>query len=308
MRRRRAESDSLDMLLDTICNVLGGIVFIVMLIAVLAFARAGDDSLLRGKSRAEVQAAFGEASRIVRLELRRDELLEALAALSPEVEVAADDSTDIESRRLELMELLAEAESRRARLEELRQRVRGDVRELAEQVDDAEGMAAELERQIESLTRRVEQERARRTVEARLPIRRTTRREPIHCVIRGDRIHVLWTLDPNTRTPAWGRTEPRDVRSVRTPVAGGDQVDIHLLPNGGFRINEDFATHPRWRELIATAAREQTFLSFFVEASGFESFLQVKAATLGAGFQYDVMTWDGVEPVSFVPGTDFTSQ
>ena len=39
-RWRRGEGDSLDLLLDTMCNLFGGIVFVALLVAIIA----GDDA------------------------------------------------------------------------------------------------------------------------------------------------------------------------------------------------------------------------------------------------------------------------
>ena len=39
-RRERANADSLELLLDTICNVFGGIIFIAIIVALLTASRA----------------------------------------------------------------------------------------------------------------------------------------------------------------------------------------------------------------------------------------------------------------------------
>ena len=46
-RRRRHNDESLDLLLDTICNVFGGIIFIAMLVAILTSSQS---ELIRGDS------------------------------------------------------------------------------------------------------------------------------------------------------------------------------------------------------------------------------------------------------------------
>lgn len=152
-RRRQELPDSLELLLDTICNTFGAVIFISMLLAILAEGRSptsnADVSAVANRMMAE-QERTNTSARAHLSNLRRllDEQAELLAAFSdPNSQQLADEITSaaeaqktaIESRN-EQLRVLAEQEAETAvKRHELAQaeQKRSDLRKQLKKVTDA---------------------------------------------------------------------------------------------------------------------------------------------------------------------------
>jgi hypothetical protein len=278
-RKADNQEGSLELLLDTICNTFGGILFISILVVIL----------LNSSSR---QIAETVSNQAVQEELQQwqeqlaqtDQALQTLEAAFREQEAIERQIVDPELR--ETMERLREAqrlqiEMGRQRREDLAQitQARRDALDAQQQHAQLQQQKAETLRQLVQIRRELDQEIAARTRAARLPrLRETSRSEVVFFLSRGRlacyaRVDAGGNLVPNPDEVS----EERDAegKAYIQPKAGkGITVD----PNGGSAADID----NRLRSLDS----DQYYLAVFVMPNSFEHFQAVKERMVSNGFEY----------------------
>lgn len=294
MRRRGGSNDdSLELLLDTICNMFGGLIFIAMLLAIFAGAQ--------GASLAQ-RAGAASASEV----LKNQTELERLESLVPALELAAEDTSkptalDAEpSYEQVIARLETDVEQAAARLKEVTQRlenVRAKGKSMSEKLRDAAATADELGREIERLKAAIDRENRSKIANARLPVMRTTQKRPAHLIITGQRIYEL--IGPN------GKPVDQDVEVIE--LSGG-KIRVNMKASGGYAPGLDLSAHPRWKHFVSTRASDRYFIYIIVRADSFETFRAVKEAVLRAGYEYDVSPLLMGADLIMSPATTFTTQ
>ena len=274
MRRRdRSAGDPLDLLLDTICNLFGVVIFVAILAALLAGRpdlpeppdmatnTPGEVKILEVESVERVNAdrgiSTGEAE-VTRRRERIENLKVQLDRLSSETAEAASVASMLqaENEALEL-ELRAETDAKDVRLRTPRQR------ELAEM----------LPAQIIISNRRA------------YVVNDWSR------VSRGNRIAE--------RCVGWTTWNPDAVQANASTAivhhcfrAGGQDIErtIRLRADGGVPIVSVNALqrNPQWKREIGWFDKDDFIISLKVAPDSFEEFSLIRGALAARGFQYDV--------------------
>ncbi len=296
MRRPRiSPPDSLEMLLDTMCNTFGGIILIALLIAL--FARdsrsleqqtppGSEHSSLLGQrvEQAEREVARAAAleeelnrrvtdpTRTVLLELveERDRIRELAETLASELRASASPADAAAS--------LAETVDR---IETLASRNLESERRLAEEQSRAaalKGRIDELGRGIQSQSNRLALITARQTQRLRLPRERATTKSHLYLIVRFGKVYPLYSFvdgvpERNTTSLSWIQ-ESETCRRVEP------------IPNAGIHPQMDAAA---FSAMLRAIPADQIYLVFQVFPDSFEAFNQAKVAALAAGFDY---TWE----------------
>lgn len=296
MRKRKpSDSDSLELLLDTICNMFGCVLFIAMLLAIFAGAKGEGISQSAGIS--SVAEASEMKARIERLE-REVATYESTAST-----IRSESKSDI-NRIGELSARLAgDYESAQERLEEslkLLESIDARNADLSSQTDSAEQTLKELTKSNTRLKEMIARERDSKMSDARLPVTRQTGKLPLHLILKGGKIHQLFVIQPNG-SPALNSTDVtvEEFTSFKrfTPLA-----------NGGFRVTSSLSQHPRWHGLVSSCSPEDFFLYLLVYPDSFDVFRAVRAAGAQAGFEYNLIINSMEDTVDMVPSKDFTTQ
>lgn len=224
MRRKRSQNsdDSLDMLLDTITNTFGGIVFLAMLIVILLGSSrpsSPDPSL---------EAAFQSIrSQIETLQQQKAELEQLQTAgkiVSSLVEVDADPQSIAKAKSLaqqhsQLQEQLHQQVSARLQLAER-------IRQSAEQAHARDLETANLETKFESLSAEVDKEIKSRSREIDLPKERPTSKQQFVILVQNSKV---FELDGEPQVPGM-QINSRDFESCSRNDA------IVVLDAGPYRI------------------------------------------------------------------------
>lgn len=224
MRRKRSQNsdDSLDMLLDTITNTFGGIVFLAMLIVILLGSSrpsSPDPSL---------EAAFQSIrSQIETLQQQKAELEQLQTAgkiVSSLVEVDADPQSIAKAKSLaqqhsQLQEQLHQQVSARLQLAER-------IRQSAEQAHARALETTNLETKFESLSAEVDKEIKSRSREIDLPKERPTSKQQFVILVQNSKV---FELDGEPQVPGM-QINSRDFESCSRNDA------IVVLDAGPYRI------------------------------------------------------------------------
>jgi len=301
MRSRRsvAPEDSLELLLDTICNMFGGIVFIAMLLSM--FASASGETI--AKSRTGMSASEAVAlSRMVAA--RRAELQSAKAALR-DVQAAAsttpvDTTVDRDALLGVLNTSIAEAQERLEQAKAMLERVRDRSRSVQQQLQDAKSRADELAATADDIQRQIRTEKASRVSEARLPVRRETSKKPFLLAVRHGKVYQLFLLDRNgDRTP-----NEADV-SIRDDAQGRH---VEIKPGGGFLAEQRMNITERWRRITASVSSREYFFQIAVYPDSFEAFRMLRQEALAAGYEYDIVLFSDNEDIFLVAADKLSTQ
>ena len=305
MRRRRhaAPDDSLELLLDPICNMFGTIMFVALISALLVLSRSGDvvaeavDAMERRRE-----------STVAQLEARAVEL-EAILGTLP-----AGDGRELDAAAAERVERALGEIARRERLierySETVAKARSDIGSVASRV---EPMREELDRVREAL------DAARRSKDrkVRTPLERKVDLFEYTIVLWQDRLYPVCDLTARARDACeWLRAwHPKHVLPARcsTPVFECSRVgvrisrEIVLRAGAGIPVGDIDALRrdPEFVALLATLDPADDLIGVVVAPDSFDSFAVVKEAFLSAGFTYSLEPCEQSLPVyrdAWIPG------
>lgn len=309
MRRRRTE-DSLDLLLDTITNTFGGILFLAILVSLLLKTSSRKDSGADdGDPMTPVEQATLEV-RVADLKARIDELMGWVVDENPDY--ASDTGQERERELVGLLDRLGDTLAERARVSaetaDVQRQIKARQQEQARleeavvssqrSLDAAEG---ELDRQLaesaELGRRRAELESADQpsVIEqtARLPQLKRSAKRQVGIYIRFDKIFMMHE---------WRQGERIGPNARDFVVTPGRPQRARPRPDAGIAISQ--ATIDREiQRLLAPFHPSQWVVATVVFEDSFDVFQVVKQVLVHAGYEYhpipskpgeSVQDWGGV--------------
>ena len=286
-RHSSSESDSLELLLDTICNVFGGVIFIAMLVAVLTSFRAA--AVMQEDPPVGTESAMPDVDsirhRIAQYQLAND-ALQADRALLATPEAIENAEIIVELDRM-LREALVHEDNLRAWLA-----TEAQSREIRQERSEKRWLAAK--ESVEQLRRDVITLQDAQVERLRLPVQRETRKTQVLLYFHRNRIHGIPLGLADGRIMNQFR---RDV-TVR-PIPGGHSVAP--IPGGGFTDDGPLQEVARFRQLLAVTAPRRHFFDLFVDAHSVEAFGAFKHACVERGYSYNVHPIDTEPPLMMGP-------
>ena len=306
-RRRRADDSSLELLLDTITNTFGGILFIAILLSLLL--QSSSQTAREAASQVEPMSAVEQAqleSRVADLQqevenLRRrvaaapqpgdsqaeDSELGKLSAAAAAVEAAVAKSTESIRNTLESQREAATATEQFEMLEQDRKSVKEQLAEAEHRLAAAQEKAAKLAEAALQIDRPQGPTEIQQTVS--LPSLRPSLKTEVSLYVRFDKIFMmhLWKngvrLGPNTEQFVIAPTPSEDgVRQVARPKpATGKDVNAAT-------ITEDL------RRMLQSFPPNRFVVSVIVFEDSFDVFQLIKASIVRNGYEY--------RPIPLSPG------
>ena len=283
MSRRAAPSgDSLDLLLDTICNTFGGILFIAMLVVILT------NQMSRESAPTEPTAQNSRALRTMRGQLSEsDAMLTKLRQAMRQKEDLERQFADPESRKLlrTLHELDDETTSmimdRNGKLANVADS-QADLIESARELERLTQMLAEAQLGLEQEKQVLQNETALRSRTSQTPKQRATQKTPVAYFLKAGRLCAVAKKDEN------GAAVPNDdeVRFVADP-AGGKYVEP--IENAGLPIAVDGSNSEQIAEKLSSFEKEKNYLSILVYKDSFANFESLKNEMIRSGFEYQLV-------------------
>lgn len=300
MNQRFKQPDSLEMLLDTMCNAFGGIILIALLVSLISREvqrteaqthSALDDSEMSDRRIARAEADLEDAIAYQQeLEQRRTDpvqaerlrLVERREALRRKIEA---------SRELELSGNQDLERREGASAAQLQERFRALVSEHQEvhrewvsernRYETAMAAQAALQQRIEQTESGLRSATERQTRRLRLPREHDTSRKPWHVIVRHGHLYPVHLFV--------GGSKERNTMSIdwRTDVDGNEVVIPR--PAGGL---DPATAGAAVGNLFAALSPDEYYLVFHVYADSFAAFIQAREAPLRQGFE---MTWVPLE-------------
>lgn len=283
-RRNAAKQDSLELLLDTICNTFGGVLFIAILVVMLL---QQTDSRVVSSPKAEV--APGELIKLGKhLSEVSDELIRLKANRESQAIIVDKFSTDEVRDLIHRQRDLAKSEA------ELQQKVNTLLAQnvlIAASIETSrennakvrENLASALFQKQQAETA-LEENRKRRTAEARLPLLRSSERKAeIGVVLQFGRIYLWHQYD---------RFQNRDgLNTVDFVVVGEESGGIvtRPKPTGGIVLDESAGSKDAVRRLLRRFDPKTCYFVAIVRPDSFSMFSQFRDVALELGFNYRLM-------------------
>ncbi|MDO4558467.1 MAG: hypothetical protein Q4C47_05840 [Planctomycetia bacterium] len=288
MRRRgRGCGNSLELLLDTICNMFGGILFLAMLVTLLL---QSSETLDRLSGQDQYQRAEVLRQTLAQLTVDRDRLRESMERIRQQIESL------ITPELVENYRILRSAQVMRADLERQRKELADSVEQLRREIEVRTREQKRRERQEKELREevRVAEEslvryREQRTTSLRLPRMRSSGTSGyVGIVLRFGKAY-FWH-DPAALHRDELRLNERDfvvvenrgsrgLVTIPDPLRGLDPTD----PDELRQFTTTLRSFPRSRWRVA----------FLVHDDSFETFQKLKSIAVNEGFEYQIAFDDG---------------
>jgi len=278
-RAKDSQVGSLELLLDTICNTFGGVLFISMLVVVL----------LNMTSRRVALEPPTEAAQAELIECRqelaesRHEKTRLQAAVKQQEKTAAqildpdleDLARQLASRR-DTRDRLTDSKDKS--LEEIGQSQVG-VNEIARELKQLDDQMRQARQKLAAVDRRLQEEISARTRTAKLPTPRMTTKAEIPWFLRGGRLSCYAKPGPNgslVPNPAECR-EKKDAKNKPyiEPISGaGTPVDPKGDRGGAIAAR------------LSAFDKDQHYLAVFVSPDSFGHFATIRNAMVRLQFEY----------------------
>jgi hypothetical protein len=283
-RRSLAPANSLDLLLDTMCNTFGGIILIALLVALLARQGGPQPEASPSSALFDQRIALAENERATLIahlaEHAADDLSGPAAAVDAAEKALADARAAekaIASGMVDRVEQIAASGGKA--WSDLAGEIRRIERRRTELVNLIAGTEAEIARLKErqaALAGQSQRERDMQTVRLRFPKERPSTKKSWPVICKYGRIYPLYAtggvLDRTNIT--W-----RNVDS--------DSKESDPRPDRGLRIPEDLGA---WRALLTTVRAEGLYVAFYVYPDSYDAFRVSKEAAVESRYEYGLET------------------
>lgn len=301
MRRRHSGGfSSLGLLLDTMCNAFGGVIFIAMLVAVLsqyATVRPPDD---------EAESSVEE------LEDRKESLASTIENIETEQEVTdivadvgreeLERLKELTERRDELKREVQEREQKATELGERNESVNKKIKSMKERAETLERQAEDEKKKLEELRETVADLEDAETRELTTRTMRETDKVSFWIILKSGRMYVLYR---------WSGYGNLSLNEEDLGILEKDEKTICDPKSGkGTSVRKDDWSGSRDVEMIVdNIPRNTVSLQFAVYPDSYGEFIKVREFFREKGYAWNWAPVSGPdEPVVFVQGGETTVQ
>ncbi len=284
MANRKPQSDSsLELLLDTISNAFGGILFIAILVSILI--------RLTSSSSQDDQVSEPAHDALVVLET---DLQDALARL--EVLTQANDERVRTAGKLEekgVRQLLTDAQKLRKEERSLQKEVAQQVKEIGtsqrrmeeteREIAKLSASLAQIRDQAEKKKGTLEEELAKRGKASQLPSPRLALTQEFVIVVRYGCVYQPYKYDDASRARRLNLDEFVVVKDAQ------DHLTISPRIGRGLPISDDEAFARRLAEIMEARSPRNWHIALAVWDDSFGEFLNLKAAVVKLGYKYRII-------------------
>lgn len=281
MRRARDTGESsLELLLDTICNTFGGVLFVALLVAVLlqlshSKLSASMDSENANISLLQLQQQAEDA----RAELRR---LRRVQTLQQEMlrDLVPEDYQDELERLFSLRRQQAELEEQLAELRDKSINAQVQINKIASEIERLDAAIEESIERTHELEKQLEVAIKENTQTVDLPRARATTKTEIAVAIRYGRLYFVhrYRDSADDRTPNW-----QDFVLISEGVD-----DFHLTPKpyAGIEIEETERFRRALLERLKPLPSREVYIACAVWEDSFEEFGVLREFIVDSGYEY----------------------
>lgn len=299
-RRRTTKQDSLELLLDTICNTFGGVLFIAILV-VLLLQQAGTGPATATPapvpiSPVEMQSMTTRLEAVsddlARLRQNRDSQDAVVQTFAPEairqlLATRSDATSRQEALQMEVDQLLASNTALVAQVEG-----------LAVENDAVRTRLDESRTRLRAAQSKLDEERQSRVEEVRLPVMRSApNKQSIGLVLRYGRMYVWHIYGHGDRRLGLNTDD-----FVVVGEEGGGLVTMPK-PSAGISLDESAPSQESVRQVLRRFDPRVCYLTVIARPDSFGVFRHLRDRALELGFEYRLMPVTTDDPITDRGGT-----
>jgi uncharacterized protein YpmB len=312
-RRQAGESDSLELLLDTICNIFGGIIFIAMLVSILtsytssalktqvqeeqsALEQVTQSAQLQSLSQ-QVQAlrqGLDAAERFettdpgideLKTQAERDEALRRLAERkAKEAQARADAAAALEEIEKSMAGIDEKSEAYAQWLKEHKEKIVEPIEKLQTQAGLKDVRLKQLEFELKDL-------KSARQLQGRLPVEQATTKSEVTIALHWGRMFVFAAQMPPHLQRLYAGQVTIEQLALRRFAAVQDRKLGNIVPEG--ELPKEI------KPLLAEFPPSTHYIHLMVYSDSVTAYRTMRTLLLEAGYQYQVSFIDGDGPIYF---------
>ena len=279
-RKKAGNFDSLDLLLDTICNLFGGVLFIAMLVIILlnmtseqVAVEAPDAASMEKLSSAQIELADSQAE------------LESLRRAASEQEDLAKKFADPRVR-----DLITQSTKKHSSIASVTATHETNLLEAGKKQDDVNRIATALQametalekikKQLAAVDQQLKQEQQLRTRTVKLPRQKVTSKQQIAYLLKAGRLFAYIRKDASGAII-------RETADTQESTSAG-MTYLEPVPGGGTPVNPAGDTSGTVSARLAGWDPNQHFIAICVWPDSFEHFPVVRQILVEGGFEYQL--------------------
>ena len=295
MKRRSAfESDSLELLLDTICNTFGGILFVAVLVAILIrFSSSAIRAQRVAPDETGKPTAADAADRLADLQSLQRAMAEHQATMD---KLDADETSELYQRAVVLHRTVDQLTQQRATLVMQLATIERENTATKEQRDRTISDVSRAQREETELVQRLQRERKKHTRTARLPSLRATAKQEFPIVMRFGRVYFPYAPDANVvlgglQLDGFDVLNDRDDRKGGYLVLNRNNNMIHVAPDptAGIAVDGSEKAADAIAKTLIPLDKQMAYIAIGVWEDSFEEFAQLKDVVVERGFEYRLL-------------------
>ena len=299
-RRRRLQTSSLDLFLDTICNAFGGIMFISILISILIQMRGNPSDTPASKDGVTESEALDKQEKVERLQqqirvltetvsdrerlLYNEESAESNALLARKEKLVED----LEKAQLAEQSLLGTTASKGIAIQKAQQ----DLQELEKRLKDARLAVSERSKELEESLDAVE-------TTTTLPKVSNTLKGNLMFAMRYGKLFLI------TDTEGDGDHGVNSKHASALDLGIGVQIRLKQAAGLDLDSAQDFS---KFKRVLDNHSNSSTFISVAVFSDSHSKFTQLKAKLIEMQYDYDLLPLDNPDTLMIVKGGTATVQ
>jgi hypothetical protein len=282
MKRKSGSSgDSLDLLLDTICNTFGGILFISMLVVILVNAASQDVSSSL-PTQVDHQRLVESRRQLSDMTIKLDSLRRAVR----QTEQLRDRFTDAEGQAV--IDDLQVLQDTTELLHETRDASLGELAETQELINETARETARLrvamrnaQQDLAATQRQLESEVALRSRTSKLPRQKTTTRQQAPFFLKAGRLCSYANVDSRGNLS-------RNETEVRLLEEGGKTFAVPV-GGAGLMVKPDGSNVDEVTRRLEPFDESKYFIAIVVWDDSFEQFQIIKDAAVRGNYEYQLI-------------------
>lgn len=288
MRRQNSgDISSFDLLLDTMCNTFGGVVFIALLLSILVGSTSRNTAKpaqQEGPSLSEIEA-FAEENRLL---LECSQLNIAIQAIEPvnvpdtiRANTTVKSLSEIQDANMNMTEELAQLTQQQQLLER-------EISELDESAINLTVSARDIQEQILRIKEELRQQRDRSTLKVRLPrVRSRPGMRSVFFVIAKGRFYCI----NDVSAPFTDQGREYDLQDVDVEFGEGQAV-VEIRPESGQVIRPGSEHQGKLAMALNNCNKNIEVIDFSVRRDSFAEYNYVKQIFVSRGYSYN---WDPID-------------
>jgi hypothetical protein len=273
--RRKIDSSSLDLFLDTICNAFGGIMFLALVVAIQISLRG---EVSEGQPQDPQNNPSQSRGNLERLELEREQLQQALAIYEQRIQTTGNSMIgELQTKISEYEEKMEQESKQQEEMKEQLAENQAKLQTQQERIRDMERKLSEAKGRLRETADSVEKTVDAKVTKLELPKVRSSNKTPIFFAMRYGKAFLV--IDPNTGEAYQPHVTTRVVE---------ESLLVKLKPGGGWTLNNP-SDHREFLTHLGSASSRRYYITVAVWPDSYGEFKRFRESLVERDYEYNLV-------------------